>query len=191
MELPELLDACLRGDELAWEALVRRYQGRILGLTTGYVGNGEDARDLAQEIFVKIYRHLSSCRGAESFEAWMLQVGRSTCLDHLRRRKVRPPAQDLPAEELRDLADSAASGEERARMNARRRLVQRALSHLDVTHREILVLRDIEGLGFEEIAAVLQVPVGTAKSRSHRARLALAEKIVEWTHPDGSAKGAA
>ncbi len=191
MELRELVERCQQGDELAWESLVRRYQGRILGVAWHYLGHDEDARDLAQEIFVKIYRNLSTCREAERFESWMLRIARNACLDHLRRRKVRPPAQDQPAEELADLADSTASGDERALEDVRHRLVHRALEALDETHREILLLRDIQGLPFGEVASILSIPVGTAKSRSQRARLALAEKIVEWTTPGSPARGAA
>ena len=191
MELRELLERCQQGDELAWEALVRRYQSRILGLTIHYVGHSEDARDLAQEIFVKIYRRLSSCREPEHFEAWMLRIGRNACLDHQRRRKVRPPAQDLPIEEWTGLSDSTPAGDEYMLLQSRRRLVHRAMAALNETNREILLLRDIQGLAFSEIAAMLAIPVGTAKSRSNRARLALAEKIVEWSGGNAPARGVA
>jgi RNA polymerase sigma-70 factor (ECF subfamily) len=190
MELETLLQRCREGDELAWEALVRRYQARIHGLAYHFVGDAEEARDLAQEIFVRIYRRLSTCQDPARFESWMLQIGRNACLDFHRRRKARPPAQDLPVEEVWDLADPGPDAEEEVRSAGRRRLVHVALQALSEVNREILLLKDIQGGSFEEIASALGVPVGTVKSRAHRARLALAEEIVRLTR-GGSLEGSA
>ena len=103
MDLAGLLERCRRGDELAWELLVRQFQGRIYGVAYHYVGNSEDARDLAQEIFVRIYQKLGQLPDADAFLPWSIRITRNACIDHLRRRKARPPAHDVPAEEMLEL----------------------------------------------------------------------------------------
>jgi RNA polymerase sigma-70 factor (ECF subfamily) len=184
MELQTLLERCQTGDALAWEALVRQYQGRVLGLARHYVGNQEEARDVAQEIFIRIYRHLDRCTSAEHFLPWMLRIGRNACIDHLRRRKARPPAQDQPIEERYDLASAAPTPEDDWQRDSRKRLVHLALQAMSELNREVLVLREIQGLSIEETAATLNVPLGTVKSRCNRARLELAKKLLALTGGD-------
>jgi len=178
MDLGLLLERCRRGDELAWEALVRAHQSRIFALAYHYVGNAEEARDLAQDIFVRIYKGLDSCTEPERFVPWMIRVGRNACVDHLRRRRARPPGHDVPVEEVFDLRAPGPNPEEEWLANRRRRLVHLALRALSDVNREIIVLKDIQGLSLEEIATMLGVPLGTVKSRSNRARLELARKVM-------------
>jgi RNA polymerase sigma-70 factor (ECF subfamily) len=177
MDLSTLLRRCCSGDELAWEALVRQFQGRIYGIAYHYVGNAEDARDLAQEVFVRIYQNLTVCPDEERFLPWIIRITRNICIDHLRRKNVRPPMQDVAAEDLRSLR---ASGDDPWQLyveDSRKRLVHRALQEMTELNREIILLRDIQGLPLEEIASQLQVPVGTVKSRSNRARIELARRL--------------
>ncbi len=178
MELPQLLDLVRHGDELAWEAFVRQFQGRVFGLAYHYTAQAEEARDLAQEVFLRVYRHLGQVPDAEGCLPWILRITRNACLDHLRRRKARPPLWDLPADELFDLKSADQSPEEAHLEAVRRTMVHRALQELTDLNREIILLKEIQGLGVEEIAAILGVPVGTVKSRSHRARLELAQRLV-------------
>jgi len=173
-----MLERCRRGDELAWEALVRAHQGRIYGLTFHYVGSTEEARDLTQDVFVRIYKGLDSCTEAAHFVPWTIRITRNACIDHLRRRKARPPARDLPVEEAFDLAAGGPSPEDDYFSDRRRRLVHLALQSLSELSREIILLKDIQGLSFEEIGSLLDVPIGTLKSRSNRARLELARKVL-------------
>lgn len=175
---------------MAWEALVRRYQARVCGFAYHFVGSRDDARDLTQEIFVKIYRHLASCEDPQRFESWMFQVTRNACRDFLRRQKARPPAQDVPIEEMHDLAAPGLAADEVAQLQMRKRLVHRALAELGEINREILLLKDIQGLSFEEIARMLDLPIGTVKSRSSRARLALAGEIRRMVAGPEAAGGA-
>jgi len=184
MELQTLLERCQSGDALAWEALVRQYQARVLGLARHYVGNQEEARDVAQEIFIRIYRHMDRCEGADHFLPWMLRIGRNACIDHLRRRKARPPAQDQPIEERYDLASQAPTPEDEWHRDSRKRLVHLALQAMSELNREVLVLREIQGMSLEETAATLNVPLGTVKSRCNRARLELAKKLLSLTGGD-------
>jgi RNA polymerase sigma-70 factor (ECF subfamily) len=178
MELGELLKRCKAGDELAWEALVRQFQARIYSLAYHYAGNPEDARDLAQETFIRVYRNLPLCQDASLFVPWLIRITRNLCVDFLRRKAARPPASDLPADELLDLADHSATPEEQGISANRKNLLQRALQQLTSLNREIIILKEIQGMALEQISALLKVPLGTIKSRSNRARLELAEKVL-------------
>ena len=91
MDLSAILRRCREGDELAWEALVRQFQARIYGLAYHFVGNAEDARDLAQETFIRLYQNLALCPDENGFLPWIIRIARNACIDHLRRKKARPP----------------------------------------------------------------------------------------------------
>ncbi len=178
MDQAELLQRCRAGDELAWEVLVRNYQARICSIAYGYTGDPDEARDLAQDIFVRVYRKLDTCRDPERLLAWLISISRNVCLDHLRRRKVRPPAQDIPADEMMSLADPAPSPEQQWLTNTRKRLVIAAMQNLSKINREIILLKDMQGLPLDEIAGMLDLPLGTVKSRCSRARVELAKAVI-------------
>ena len=176
-DLATLVERCLRGDDLAWEAFVRRFQARIYGLAFHYLRDSEEARDVAQEIFIQIYRKLDSFRENENPVPWMLRVGRNLCIDRLRRLKARPPAVDIPAEEASELTASGPSPEAAAETEVQRRLVYRALDGMTDKNREMILLKEIQGLKLDEIATLLKEPLGTIKSRSNRARIELATRV--------------
>ena len=177
MEFANLLDLVRRGDELAWEAFVRCFQGRVFGLAYHYTAQAEDARDLTQDVFVRIYQNLALVPSEASCLPWIIRITRNACIDHLRRRKARPPLWDLAAEDLFDLRSPDQNPEEAHLEAVRKSMVHRALQELTDLNREIILLKEIQGLGLEEIAGILDVPVGTVKSRSNRARLELAQKL--------------
>jgi len=185
--LETLIARCQAGDELAWEALVRQTQARVVGLAYHYVGQRDDARDLAQEIFVRVYRALPGFHTGESFLPWLLRIARNASIDHLRRRKARPPAQDLPADEMWSLADPGPAPDAGAERALSVRLLHRALDAMNQMHREIILLKDIQGLTLEEIAGMLDLPLGTVKSRSNRARRELARTLVRLREEGGLA----
>jgi len=178
MDLPELLERCRRGDELAWEALVRRYQARAYGLALHYVRDAEEARDVAQEIFVRVYRNLGKLPAHELFLPWLIRLGRNLCVDHLRRAKVRPSGSAIPIEEAPVLWDTAPTPEAAFATDASKRLVHEALQRLSAANREMILLKEIEGLELKEIASLLGLPLGTVKSRSNRARVELARAVL-------------
>jgi len=163
---------------LAWEALVRQYQGRILGLAYHYTGNREEARDLAQEVFIRVYRNIHLCKGAEMFMPWVIRIARNLSIDQQRRKAARPTASDVPVDEMGDLADPGRDPEAEWMANSRKRLIFRALQELTDINREIVLLKEIQGLTLEEISSLLKVPLGTVKSRANRARIELAEKVL-------------
>lgn len=183
-ELTDLLNACRDGDALAWESLVRQYQGRIYGMAFHFVGDVEEARDIAQLVFVRIYSNLHLCADARMFHPWILRITRNACIDQLRRQKARPPAFDIPAERAFGLEDGAESPEERTVRESRRQLLRSALLLLGTLNREVILLREIQGLTLEETATVLGKPIGTIKSRLHRARLELAEIVRSLSRGD-------
>ncbi len=186
MDLTGLLNRCRQGDELAWEVLVRQHQGRICAIAYGYLGDQDEAFDLAQEIFVRIYQRLDTCEDPEKFQSWLTRIARNACIDHLRRLKARPPRQDIPADEMHNLAGNMGDPEQDWVSNNRKKLVFRALQELSEINREIILLKDIQELSLEEVADLLDVPVGTVKSRSSRARIELARVISDFGFgPDG------
>ena len=181
----ELVRRCREGDELAWEELVRRFQGRVLGLVSHYVRSREDARDVAQDVFIRVYRSLPNFEHEDRFVPWLLRVARTCAIDHTRRRAARPPAQDLPAEEMHSLADPAPSPIDEAVARSERGLVRRALDRCSTLHREILVLREVQGMALNEVAELLDIPSGTAKSRAARARAELARAVMALEDEEG------
>ncbi len=190
MDINSLLQRCQDGDELAWEALVRLHQARVFGIAFHYVGNLEDARDLAQEIFIRVYRNIRMCPRGDLFVPWLVRVTRNACLDHLRRSRVRPPASDIPLNEAKHLTAPGKNPEEEWATNRRKRIIHRALQTLTALNREIILLKEIQGLRLDEIASLLKVPLGTIKSRCNRARLELAEKVLAMAgDPDGRSAG--
>ncbi len=179
MDLSLILARCKAGDSLAWEALVRGYQSRVYGIAYYYVRNVEDARDLAQDIFVRVYQNLNSCADAPMFLPWIIRIARNACIDYLRRRSSRSPGgRNVPIEEIPDLVDRGDNPEQAWASNSRKRLIYKALQQLTELNREIILLKEIQGLQLEEIASLLQVPLGTVKSRSNRARIELARKVM-------------
>ncbi len=141
MELSRILEHCRGGDELAWEMLVRRFQGRMFAIAVTYTGDREEARDLTQDIFIRVYRNLDGCRDEDRFLSWLVRIARNVCIDHLRRRKARPPARDIPVEEAWSLASGEPTPEERSEESSRRRLVGAALQELSEINREIILLK--------------------------------------------------
>jgi RNA polymerase sigma-70 factor (ECF subfamily) len=178
MDLSEILRSCRSGDELAWEALVRLHQARVYAIAYHYLGSPEDARDLAQEVFVRIYQNIHLCADEQMFIPWMIRIARNACVDYLRRRKARPPAQDVDVVEATHLASGGRNPEEEWAESSKKRLIYRALRELTDINREIILLKEILGLSLDEIASALKVPLGTVKSRSNRARIELAQKLM-------------
>ncbi len=177
MDAGDLLDRCRSGDELAWEALVRRYQPRVYGLALLYLRDREEALDCAQDVFVRVYRHLSDCRDADRFLPWLLRIARNAALDRHRRRRVRPAGHSVPLDEAASMAAPEPDPAEVLHSTRRRDRVRAALGRLGALNREVLILKEIQGLSFETVADTLGIPVGTAKSRSNRARLELARAL--------------
>ena len=177
LDVSTLVERCRQGDDLAWEALVRRFQSRVFGLAYHYMRNAEEARDVAQDIFIRIYQRLDTFEGSETFIPWMLRLARNVCIDSLRRRKARPPASSETEDDALHMVAVGPTPEDAASARSTRQLLYRAMDRMSESDREILLLKEIQGLKVEEVSTLLGIPIGTVKSRCHRARLELVSKI--------------
>ncbi|MDX1642845.1 MAG: sigma-70 family RNA polymerase sigma factor [Thermoanaerobaculia bacterium] len=174
----DLVERHRHGDPAAFEELFERYQRLVYGIALRMSGNRETAADLSQEIFLRIHRHLARFEGRSSLETWVYRVTINCCRSRLSRR--RPKMQALPdeaGEVLEELRDHAPSPERRAIARDTGRRLSRAIAELPAVFREAVVLRDVEGLSYREIAAVLEVRVGTVRSRIARGRERLRELL--------------
>jgi RNA polymerase sigma-70 factor (ECF subfamily) len=178
MDLGYVLKQCRLGNQLAWEALVRGYQSRVYSIAFHYLGNAEEAKDAAQEIFLRIYQNIDQCRTTEMFLPWLIKISRNLCIDLLRRRAARPRTTGYSTDEIPEYPNQDMNPEESWMAKSRRKMIHMALQQLTALNREIVVLKDIQGMALEQIASLLKVPLGTVKSRSNRARLELAQKVI-------------
>ena len=162
-----LVEAAAGGDRDAFDELVRRHQSAILGLCRALIGGRDDAEDLAQEVFVRAWKSLRTFRGDSSFRTWLHRVAINVARTHHvnRGRLMRLFRPALPHES--DPQDRVEAIDARL---ARRDVVERALATLPRDLREVITLRDLQGLDYKEIARALDVPIGTIESRIFRAR---------------------
>lgn len=178
-----LVDRCLRGEEAAWEELVRANTRRVYAICYRFTGATEEAQDVTQEVFLRIFQSLKTFRAGEgSFTVWLTRLTRNMLIDHYRRSK-RHRNTDSIEEQLPMLEEKAALGARTDGMLAGREageLLQAALQRLSPELREVVVLRDLEELEYREIAASLRIPEGTVKSRINRGRTELARVLRRW-----------
>ena len=187
----ELLDRCLAGEDSAWEALLSAHTRRIYNLCYRFTGRVEEAEDVTQEVFIKVFQTLKSYDAAQgSFSTWLNRVARNHLVDHYRRtRKDRVTSSledELPAAEERPSLHMGPTGQVESR--ERRETLQLALDRLSPDLREAVILRDLNDLDYEEIALVLRVPQGTVKSRINRGRLELGRVLKRMEGVRGPAK---
>lgn len=175
----DLLQRCREGDQTAWRELVQRHTRRVFSVAYRFTGRVDEAEDLTQEIFVKVYQNLDRFRETDgSFPGWLTAIARNQAIDHYRRRREER-ARDVGDPEL--LVSMAAGGESPLRSLEREervRFVHRGLRALPRDLREPLILCDLEGVPYQDIATMLSLPLGTVKSRINRGRLELAKRLV-------------
>jgi RNA polymerase sigma-70 factor (ECF subfamily) len=159
-----------QGDRAAFSTLVSRYQDRIYRFVLRLTRSQDDALDLTQETFLHAYQGLAAWRPDAAFSTWLFRIARNLAFDGLRRSQR---VEFVALEEDFDMADDAPTPDMRLETVQRYRQLEAALARLPVEHREILLLREIEAMSYEEIAAVLELNPGTVKSRIARARAAL------------------
>jgi RNA polymerase sigma-70 factor (ECF subfamily) len=168
-----LVHSFIGGDEDAFPLLVRRHQGRLYNICLRVVRDREDAMDLTQEAFARIAERISGFAGASTFSTWSHRLTINLCLDFLRRKKARPEAPLAEDEHVLEPADSRPGPEELAVGRVDGVPLWEAVAALDEDYRQVVVLADVEGISMDEIAQALDIPVGTVKSRLHRARARL------------------
>lgn len=170
-----IIKQVLEGDVNAFEGLVKEYEKNVYNLALRMTGDPEDAADMAQDAFIKAYSSLSSFRGDSKFSVWLFRIVSNLCLDFLRSRKRRPTVslsvENDEGEDMEfEIADESQSPETLLEQKLTREAVRCGLDSLPPEQRQILLLREIQGLSYEEIAQVLELEAGTVKSRIFRAR---------------------
>jgi RNA polymerase sigma factor (sigma-70 family) len=182
-----LVRRCIAGDAVAWEEIVQRYNRRIYNICYRFAGSADDAQDLTQEVFIKMYRTLSSYDpGRAAFMTWLTTITRNLLVDHFRKTKQdrMTEALDGASSEHEDamplsdkIPDKAAPPDARVQSREAGETVHHALQKLSPELREAVILRDLHDMDYREIAAVLKVPEGTVKSRINRGRAELARLL--------------
>lgn len=183
----KIIARVLGGDTDAFEALVTEYEKNVYNLALKMTGNTEDAADLSQETFIKAFHSLGSFRGDSKFSVWLYRIVSNVCLDFLRGRSRRQTVslsmEDEDGEEAQlDIPDERQTPELLLEKRMTREAVRRGLAQLPPEPRQILLLREIQGLSYEEIASVLGIESGTVKSRIFRAR----KKLCAFLLADGN-----
>jgi RNA polymerase sigma-70 factor (ECF subfamily) len=173
-----LIKRCLQGDQRAWDLIVRQYWRKVFNVAYKFVGKHDEAEDLTQDIFLKIFRSLDSFDSRANFQTWLISVSRNLCIDHYRsvRKERETIDRGVDAAELSPRSTDAgpmAALEHRDRVV----LLRQALAALPETLRTAVLLRDIQELSYQEIADKLRLPEGTVKSRINRGRTELARQI--------------
>jgi RNA polymerase sigma factor (sigma-70 family) len=173
-----LIEQCLSGDQQAWETIVRQNWRKVFNVAYKFVGKHDEAEDLTQDIFLKIFKALNTFDRRANFQTWIISISRNLCIDHY--RSVRKERQ-LIAREV-DTGDLQPASAERGPYQAAehrdlRGMLRQALQALPVTLRTAVVLRDLQELSYQEIADHLGLPEGTVKSRINRGRIELAHQI--------------
>ncbi|QDU62032.1 ECF RNA polymerase sigma-E factor [Planctomycetes bacterium Pan216] len=173
-----LIDECLAGRSEAFGELIQPYQDRLYNMLFRVVGREEDAAEYFQEAMVRAFRALRQYQGGSAFYTWLYRIAINVVFTDQRRRRPRATASNTSLLSY-DLPDPNESNRPSAGIEVRekRKLVQQALADIPESFRAILVLKDIEGLRYEEIAEVLDIPIGTVRSRLHRARSEMRDRL--------------
>jgi RNA polymerase sigma-70 factor (ECF subfamily) len=185
-----LVRAAQKGDEQAFRQLVVRYQRRVYQLALGMTKDPDDAMDISQETFVRVHRYLPTFKGDSSFFTWTYRIAMNLCLDAQRRKGRAERVDQLEGDEAEieaamDPPSAALAGPQRAALNSElKEKIEEALAGLSENHRAILLLREVEGLSYAELAKVLGIRKGTVMSRLFHARLKMQKKLREYLGED-------
>lgn len=170
----QLVNKINAGDDTAFEQLVHIYEKKVYTMALRMTGNQEDACDLSQEVFLRIYRSLAQFKNESSLSTWIYRLSSNVCIDFLRRRKKHPQlplvTEQEDGEHEIEISDMRYNPESEYDKQEIRQQLAQALEYLTAEHRQIVVLRDISGLSYAEIASVLGIEEGTVKSRLFRSR---------------------
>jgi RNA polymerase sigma-70 factor (ECF subfamily) len=187
-----LIERCLKGDQQAWDAIVRQYWRKVFNVAYKFVGRHDEAEDLTQDIFLKVFKSLSTFDRRANFQTWLISVSRNLCIDHYRsvRKERETIDRDVNADDLAPV--SAEVGPHLALERSDLALeLRRALHQLPDTLRQAVVMRDLQELSYQEIADRLALPEGTVKSRINRGRSELARQITRLRERTDSSQATA
>ncbi|MBM3307239.1 MAG: sigma-70 family RNA polymerase sigma factor [Candidatus Eisenbacteria bacterium] len=180
----ELVQRAQAGDKGAFDALVTRNESKVYGLCLKMLGNPEDAEDVLQEVFIKAYQSLPGFRGDSAFSTWLYRIATNACLMRIRKKKLETVSLDQPSEDdgdgTRDVADWSRDPAAEVMNDELRAVLAEHINELAPDNRIVFVLRDIHGLSTEDTAKVLGLTTPAVKSRLHRARLYLRERLSDY-----------
>jgi RNA polymerase sigma factor (sigma-70 family) len=173
-----LIEQCLSGDQAAWDAIVRQHWRKVFNVAYKFVGKHDEAEDLTQDIFLKIFKALDTFDRRANFQTWIISISRNLCIDHYRsvRKERQTIARDVDASDLQP-ASRERGPYAAAEHQDLRQMLRQALQTLPITLRTAVVLRDLQELSYQEIADRLGLPEGTVKSRINRGRLELGRQL--------------
>ena len=174
----ELVERCLQGDQAAWDQIVRMHWRKVFNLAYKFVGRHDEAEDLTQDIFLRIFKALHTFDRRANFQTWLISISRNLCIDHYRslRKERETMARDVDAADLTP-ASTDRGPDRQLEQSDLKELVRQALAALPDNLREAVVLRDLQEFSYLEIAERLHLPEGTVKSRINRGRLVLARQV--------------
>ena len=173
-----LIEQCLAGDQIAWEQIVRQNWRKVFNVAYKFVGKHDEAEDLTQDIFLKIFKALKTFDRRANFQTWIISISRNLCIDHYRsvRKERQTIARDVDSNDLQPATSERGPYAQAEHQDLRAQLRQ-ALETLPITLRTAVVLRDLQELSYQEIADRLGLPEGTVKSRINRGRIELAHQL--------------
>jgi RNA polymerase sigma-70 factor (ECF subfamily) len=173
-----LIEQCLAGDQTAWEQIVRQNWRKVFNVAYKFVGKHDEAEDLTQDIFLKIFKALATFDRRANFQTWIISISRNLCIDHYRsvRKERQTIARDVDSNDLQPATPERGPYAMAEHQDLRAQLRQ-ALEALPITLRTAVVLRDLQELSYQEIADRLGLPEGTVKSRINRGRIELAHQL--------------
>jgi RNA polymerase sigma-70 factor, ECF subfamily len=173
-----LIEQCLAGDQAAWEQIVRQNWRKVFNVAYKFVGKHDEAEDLTQDIFLKIFKALKTFDRRANFQTWIISISRNLCIDHYRsvRKERQTIARDVDSNDLQPATSDRGPYAQAEHQDLRAQLRQ-ALETLPITLRTAVVLRDLQELSYQEIADRLGLPEGTVKSRINRGRIELAHQL--------------
>lgn len=175
-----LIAECLSGQREAFGELVSRYQARLYSAALRLVGNPDDAADVVQDAFLNAYQSLHTFKGDSEFFTWLYRIAFNTAISQKRKKRIQlsldGPSRSDAHQEPQDLSDYVRPGFALERSESDSKLHE-AMSRLSSEHRDVLIMKDLDGLKYEDIAELLCVPIGTIRSRLHRARLELRDLL--------------
>ena len=173
-----LVERCLAGDQAAWDQIVRQHWRKVFNLAYKFVGRHDEAEDLTQDIFLKIFKALHTFDRRANFQTWLISISRNLCIDHYRsvRKERETMARDVDASQLTPVSRERGPHSQLEQTDLKN-LVRLALAELPPALRQAVVLRDLQEFSYQEIADQLGLPEGTVKSRINRGRLELARQL--------------
>ena len=188
--IDDIIQRCLGGDQAAWESIVRLHWRKVFNIAYKFVGKHDEAEDLTQDVFLKIFKSLNTFDRRANFQTWLISVSRNLCIDHYRsvRKERETMNRDVNPDDLTPVSPTAspyAQIEQRDRVT----LLRQALDKLAPTLRSAVMMRDIQEMTYQEIADALALPEGTVKSRINRGRTELARQIQILRAQQDAARG--